>query len=170
MPLTLSLPHNLIKICQHQYHCWLPCCSFVKYNICRWYRKQVTLLPLLRATVYQDKLWGCGKITIAHQDVAQQRFKVPEHQPVLLVVSAGKHIPDSPLAMKTRLGVRGRSRGLLWEAGAHPALGPPSGAKTIGAVFPLLLQAFPKHVWNIWKTQDAILSMIKERWCSRNTS
>lgn len=62
------------------------------------------------------------------------------------------------------------SRALLWEAGVHPALGPPSGAMTIEAVFPLLLQAFPKWAWHIWKTLGMIASMIKECWCSCNTS
>lgn len=41
---------------------------------------------------------------------------------------------------------------------------------TIDAVFPLLLQAFPKWAWHIWKTPGLITSMIKEGWCSCNTS
>lgn len=64
----------------------------------------------------------------------------------------------------------GPSRALLWEAGVHPALGPPSGAMTMGAVFPNLLQVFPTWVWHIWKTPGMIIRMMKLLWCSWNIS
>lgn len=54
------------------------------------------------------------------------------------------------------------TRALLWEAGVHPALGPPSGTVTIGAVFPLRLQAFPPNRLDAFaKTEGMIEGMIK---------
>lgn len=62
-----------------------------------------------------------------------------------LSVSAGGLLSGSPLAAQTGACFGdGPTGALLWEAGVHPAVGPPSGTVTIEAVFPLRLQAFPK--------------------------
>lgn len=111
-------------------------CTIKRWQICWWHHKQATPLPFAqghRLTTQARGLWQWSQSLL--RSGPSTGFKVLGHQPQLLVVSAGKYIPGSPVAMQARLAVRQQSRVLLWEAGAHPALGPPSGAKTIGAVF-----------------------------------
>lgn len=97
------------------------------------------------------------------QDRIQQKPPLPcSAGAIICLCQLGNSSPVLPWLH--RLGLfRGSPTGaLLWEAGVHPALGPPSGTVTIGAVFPLRLQAFPLNRLDAFgKTEGVIEDMTK---------
>lgn len=110
----------------------------------------------------QQRLRGYGIIPLIRIGFNKSPPCPAAPRPSSVCVSWGTPLRSSPWLH--RLGLfRGSPTGaLLWEAGVHPALGPPSGTVTIGAVFPLRLQAFPLNRLDAFgKTEGVIEDMTK---------
>lgn len=106
------------------------------------------------------------------QDSIQQKPPLPcSARAIICLCQLGNSSPVLPCLHRPGLFRDSPTRALLWEAGVHPALGPPSGTVTIGAVFPLRLQAFPQIGLTRLEKQKAWLKIWqRECWCSCNTS
>lgn len=97
------------------------------------------------------------------QDRIQQKVPLPcSTRAIICLCQLGNSSLVLPWLHRPGLFRDSPTRALLWEAGVHPALGPPSGTVTIGAVFPLQLQAFPPNRLDAFaKTEGMIEGMIK---------